>query len=253
MVGTARSKRGAAALKEFGATSVDVDVFDEAGLREALRGADVIAHFATSIPSGFSATRRKAWRTNDRLRREGTATLIAAAEATGVRWFILESIALAYPDRGDQWIDESVDLRPPSPIMNTALEAEHMLGEFQARGGESVCLRFGRLYGSGRASSDLITAVRKRSIPVIGSGDNFVSSIHVADVGSAVAAAVDVAPGIYNIVDDEPVTQRVLMEAVAESLQAPRPRQLPYAIAQGDAGSHREGAHRVATSLQPPL
>ena len=230
VVGTTRSKQGAGALKELGALPVEVDLFDEISLREAMSGADVIAHFATSIPAGFSAVRRGAWRTNDRFRREGTATLIAAAEASGVRRFIFQSLALAYPDCGDRWIDESAELRPPSPVMATVLEAERMLAEFARRGGESVCLRFGRLYGPGRASNDLITAVRKRWMPVIGSGDNFVSSIHAADVGRAVAAAINVAPGTYNIVDEEPVTQRVLMEAVAASLNAPPPRQLPYAI-----------------------
>lgn len=231
VVGLVRSRQGANALKELGVIPVVGDLFDETFLREAIRGSDVIAHFATSIPSGFSATRPRAWRANDRLRREGTVALIAIAEAVGIRRVIFESISLAYPDLGDQWIDETVELKPRSSVMDSALEAERMLAEFQLRGGEPVCLRFGRLYGPGRASNDMITAVRERSMPLIGNGDNFVSSIHVDDVGSAVSAAVDVAPGAYNIVDDEPLTQRALMETVAESLQAPQPRQLPYAIA----------------------
>lgn len=229
VVGTTR--QGAAALKDLGATPVQVDLFDERALRDAMRGADVIVHFATSIPRGFSATRRRAWQINDRLRCEGTAILISAAESTGVRRFIFESLALAYPDRGDSWIDESEELFPPSAVMGTVLEAERMLAEFEGRGGEAVSLRFGRLYGPGRASSDLIEAVRKRWMPVIESGNNFFSNIHAEDVGSAVAAAINVAPGIYNIVDDEPVTQRVLLEAVASSLGVPPPRHLPQGVA----------------------
>ncbi len=231
VVGTTRSRRSAAALGELGATAIDVNLFDEGALREALVGIDVLAHFATSIPLGFAATRRSPWRTNDRLRREGTATLIAAAEAAGVRRFIFESIALAYPDRGDAWIDESEDLRPPSVVMGTAIEAEAMLAGFAARGGEAVSLRFGRLYGPGRASGDVIDAVRKRWMPIVGSGDNYVSSIHVADAGSAIAAAVDVVPGTYNVVDDEPLTQRVLLETIALSLDAPSPRRMPEMLA----------------------
>ena len=136
VVGTTRSRRGATVLGELGATAIDANLFDEGALREALVGIDVLAHFATSIPLGFAATRLSAWRTNDRLRREGTATLIAAAEPAGVRRFIFESIALAYPDRGDAWIDESERLRPPSSVMDTAIEAEAMLAGFAARGGE---------------------------------------------------------------------------------------------------------------------
>ena len=231
VVGTTHSRRSAAALDELGATAIDVNIFDEGALREALVGIDVLAHFATSIPLGFAAVRLSAWRTNDRLRREGTATLIAAAEAAGVRRFIFESIALAYPDRGDAWIDESEDLRPPSVVMGTAIEAEAMLAGFAARGGEAVSLRFGRLYGLGRASGDVIDAVRKRWMPIVGSGGNYVSSIHVADAGSAIAAAVDVSPGTYNVVDDEPLTQRVLLETIARSLDAPSPRRMPEMLA----------------------
>ncbi len=115
--------------------------------------------------------------------------------------------------------------------MGTAIEAEAMLAGFAARGGEAVSLRFGRLYGLGRASGDVIDAVRKRWMPIVGSGGNYVSSIHVADAGSAIAAAVDVAPGTYNVVDDEPLTQRVLLETIARSLDAPSPRRMPEMLA----------------------
>jgi nucleoside-diphosphate-sugar epimerase len=42
-----------------------------------------------------------------------------------------------------------------------------------------------------------------------------VSSIHVADAGRAVAAALNAPAGIYNVVDDEPLTKREFAEALA--------------------------------------
>jgi nucleoside-diphosphate-sugar epimerase len=138
-----------------------------------MAGSDAVAHFATRIPAGFAATRVGAWADNDRLRREATTQLIAAATTASVPRFIFESLALAYPDRGEAWIDESQALDPVSPVMHSALDAEALLGDFAARGGESVALRFGRLYGSGRAS-----------------------------------AALSAPPGVYNVVDDAPLTQR---------------------------------------------
>ena len=133
--------------------------------------------------------------------------------------------------------------------MNTALEAEHMLSGFDRRGGQSVSLRFGRLYGPGRASNDLITAVRRRWMPAVGPGDNFVSSIHVADVGRAVAAAIEVEPGVYNVVDDEPLTQEAWLETVTSSLDAPPPRRLPYTMARlmlGHIANVLTVSHRVS-------
>ena len=55
--GTTRSREGASALRALGATPVTADLFNEKALEDAMRGSDVVAHFATSIPSGFSARR----------------------------------------------------------------------------------------------------------------------------------------------------------------------------------------------------
>jgi nucleoside-diphosphate-sugar epimerase len=42
-----------------------------------------------------------------------------------------------------------------------------------------------------------------------------VSSIHVADGGAAVAAALTAPAGTYNVVDDEPLTKRAYADALA--------------------------------------
>lgn len=231
VIGTTRSRPGAAVLAELGAIPVEVDLMDVPGLRKSMEGVDIVAHFATSIPRGLAAVKRAAWSTNDALRREATVALMEAAQSTGVRRFIFESIALAYPDRADVWIDESEQLVEVSPVMQTAIEAEAMLERFGSRGGEALSLRFGRLYGPGRASEDFITAMRKRQLPIVGSGANFVSSIHAADVGSALVAALDAPPGVYNVVDDEPCTQRAYLEAAATALAAPPPRRIPEVLA----------------------
>jgi nucleoside-diphosphate-sugar epimerase len=228
VIGTSRSEEGSAALAALGADSVEVDVLNRDSVREASAGCDVIAHFATRIPRGFDAVKIRAWRTNDALRREGTAALVAAAEANGIKRIIFESIALAYPDSGDAWIDESVPLEEVSPVMGTAIEAEAQLEDF---GGDAVSLRFGRIYGAGRASDDFIAALRRRQMPIVGKGDNYVSTVHVADVGTAVAAAMGVPAGVYNVVDDEPLTQRALLETAAGCLDAPPPRRIPEMLA----------------------
>jgi nucleoside-diphosphate-sugar epimerase len=203
---------------------------------EAVQGSDVVAHFATSIPTGNAATKASAWELNDRLRGLGTSNLVLAAEQTGARRFIFESISLAYPDRGDEWIEESCVLEPVAPMMRSAVDAEAMVARFGERGGEAVSLRIGRLYGPGRASDSMIEAVRARQMPIVGRGSNFVSSAHVDDVGTAVVAALDAAPGVYNVVDDEPLTQRDWMEAMVEAVEGPAPRRVPFPLARIFAG-----------------
>lgn len=249
VVGVTRSSEGARALLDLRATPVEVDLFDRDAVSEAMDDCDIVAHFATSIPTGNDAAKAKAWQLNDRLRTEGTSNLIAAAETVGARRFIFESISLAYPDHGDRWIDETTVPDPVAPMMRSALDSEAMLAGFAERGGEAISLRFGRLYGPGRASDALVEALGARQMPIVGSGKNYVSSIHVEDVGTAVAAAATVAPGTYNIVDDDPMTQRELMDTIVAALDAPAPRRIPYALARlvaGKAARVLSVSHRVS-------
>lgn len=45
-----------------------------------------------------------------------------------------------------------------------------------------VTLRLSRLYGPGKASGDFVAGVANRKAPIVGAGDNYVSSIHVGGV-----------------------------------------------------------------------
>ena len=61
--------------------------------------------------------------------------------------------------------------------------------------------------------------MRKRRFPVLGKGDGVFSFIHVDDAAAATVAAVERgAPGIYNVVDDEPAPLRDWLPAYAEAL-----------------------------------
>ena len=243
VIGVTRSRAGGAALSRLGATPVEVDLFDRDAVGRAVAGSDVVAHFATSIPTGNDATKLGNWALNDRLRGLGTSNLVLGAERAGVPRVIFESISLAYPDHGDAWIDESTALSAVAPMMQSAIDAEAMVARFGERGGEAVSLRFGRLYGPGRASEAMIEAIQGRQMPIVGRGDNFVSSIHVEDAGRAVANAVDVSAGVYNVVDDEPVTQREWMEAAVSALSGPQPRRVLYPMARVFAGKAARVLH----------
>lgn len=246
VLGVTRSESGVAVLRSLGATPVVVDLFDGKALTEAMRGADAVAHFATSIPAGLHAAKVSSWRMNDRLRIEGTRNLIAAAETNGVPRFIFESYAGAYPDQGEQWIDESLPFEPVWQVMQSVVQGEALVNRFGERGGKGVVLRFGGIYGPGRASDPLIALAHKRQFPIVGSGKNYMSTVHVDDVGSAVLHALTVAPGTYNVVDDEPMRQSYLFKLMTESVGAPPPRRLPYWLVRVMAG----GLARVATVSQ---
>ena len=49
---------------------------------------------------------------------------------------------------------------------------------------------------------------------MMGRPDTYVSSVHVRDAGEAVASALDAPSGIFNVVDDEPLTKRAYADAL---------------------------------------
>src|SRR5262249_4633404 len=69
-----------------------------------------------------------------------------------------------------------------------------------------------------RSTVDSVRLARRGLLPVLGTGTQFMSSIHVDDAATAAVAALHVDSGVYNVVDDEPVRFRQYAETLAASL-----------------------------------
>jgi NAD dependent epimerase/dehydratase family enzyme len=66
-----------------------------------------------------------------------------------------------------------------------------------------LALRYGGLYGS--PEDRQIELVRKRRFAIVGDGGGIWSFVHLDDAASATVLALERgAPGVYNVVDDEP-------------------------------------------------
>lgn len=227
VIGISRSDEGRRWLKSSGAEGMSVDLLDEEAVNTVMRDIDVVAHFATSIPSLVAMVKDGSWADNDALRDTATGILVDAALANGVERFVQESITFFYADGGSEWLDESAPIDLSFRPLASAVTAESHVERFRQGGGTGVCLRMARLYGPGNTSQEYIDAVRKRDIPVVGRGANYVSSLHVADAGSAVLTAMTAPDGTYNVGDDEPVRSSLYVDTLAEALGAPKPRRLP--------------------------
>jgi nucleoside-diphosphate-sugar epimerase len=240
---------------------VSLDVFDPAAVRSALHGVDGIVHLATSIPPLSRMHRAAAWATNDRLRDEATRTLVDAALAADVEAVVFPSITFNYADGGDSWLDEDAPLDPPFAPTRSALAAEGHLARFTSAGRRGVVLRLARLYGPGRASAEVAAMARHGRMIVIGRGANLVSSLHVEDAGSALAAGIRLPAGIYNVADDRPRTALELAEATVTGLAGRGIRRVPTPLARILLGSATRlltvsqrvdaGRLRRATGWQP--
>jgi nucleoside-diphosphate-sugar epimerase len=211
----ARTPEKAAQLRRQQAQPVEVSIFDAAALKDAFAGADAVVNLTSKIPPMAKFMSRAAWAANERVRAEGSTALVDAAIAAGVERFVQESVVMLYPDGGDNWIDENVPT-DVYPIARANHAAESSAARFSKAGGVGVVLRFGWFYGPGAAHSEQLLALARRRVCIqMGKASTYVSSIHMTDAGAAVAAALRASAGVYNVVDDQPLTKREYADALA--------------------------------------
>lgn len=222
-----RSPAKADQVRAWGATPLALDVFDPVAVRRGVDGQEAVCNLSTHIPSLSRAALPGAWGENDRLRRQVSANLVGAALETDCRRLVQESIGFVYPDRGDEWIRE--DTEPtPTPVTQSALDAEANVARFGQAGGIGVVLRFAQFYGPGSVHSaqTVQLAARFGIGPFPGDPDGFSSWIHRDDLGPAVVSALDAPAGIYNLGDDEPIRRGELHALFAEALGRGRLREV---------------------------
>ena len=257
VTGMTRSPEKVEGLRRLGAEPVVCDAFDADALREAVAAAapEVVVHELTSIPKVIDPRRvREQLATNDRLRVEGTRNLVEAALAAAVRRIVAQSIAFAYAPGGETVKTEADGLYLDAPAawvstVRAIAELERLVTT--APGLEGLVLRYGFLYGPGTAyAKDGSTAqlARKRQLPIVGRGTGVFSFVHVDDAARATVLALDHgAPGIYNVVDDEPAQVAEWLPVYARALGGGKPRRVPKAVARLVAGPY---AVYLATELR---
>ena len=228
VTGLVRSREGERLVEDLGGTPRFADLFDSAALVHAAQGADVVIHAATAIPTAARTTARD-WQTNDRIRREGTASLAECAARVGARQFIFQSIVWVARPADDGAFDE--DSPPnPDPIIQSAVDGEEITKQAAARGGfAGSVLRCGWFYSADSVHiRQFAGGLKRRRMPIIGLGGAIWRMLHADDAaGAFVAAAESGKAGLWHVVDDEPVTAAEFLSAFAERLSAPLPRRVP--------------------------
>jgi len=238
-IGTARSPDKAELLRALGADAVVLDALDARAVREAVQRADpdAIVHQATALANArFGRNLDRTFAQTNRLRREGTDALLAAAREAGVHRFVSQSFASYRYAREGGMVKSEDDPLDPTPLPNTVETnaAMRYLDEAVTNAG-GIVLRYGGFYGA--ANDGLIGPVRKRQFPIVGDGGGFGSFIHLHDAAAATVLALEHdGPAIYNIVDDDPAPVRDWLPALAKALGAKPPRHFPVWLASLFAG-----------------
>jgi len=205
---------------------------------------DAVINELTDLPHNLNPRKlKKYYAANNRVRREGTANLLDAARGAGVRRFLVQSAAYWYAPSGGPVRTEEAPLyldapAPLGPAVQTMKQVEDAV--LSADWLEGIVLRYGFFYGPGTwyaKNGDIGRQVRKRRYPMIGRGEGTYSFIHIDDAAAATVAALErAAPGVYNVVDDEPAQAAEWLPVFAEALGAKPPPRVPAFIARMLAG-----------------
>jgi len=245
VTGTTRSR--ADELRALGAEPVIVDPLDAAAVHDAVVAArpDVVVHQLTALAGlGFGRNFDKAFALTNRLRIEGTDHLIAAARAAGARRLVWQSYAgwpYAREGAGLKTEDDPLDPAPPADARESLAAIRHLEeAVIGARDMEGIVLRYGGFYGPGTSidtGGEHAELVRRRKFPIGGDGTGVWSFVHIADAAAATVAAIEGgAPGIYNIVDDDPAPVTEWLPELARQVGGPQPRRLPAWLVRLAAG-----------------
>jgi 2-alkyl-3-oxoalkanoate reductase len=239
VIGTSRSREKADTLRAQGAEPVVLDLLDRDAVREAVAAArpEAIVHQASAL-AGLSDLKHfdRTFAQTNRLRIEGTDALLAAMREAGVGRLVAQSFAgWPYAREGGPVKTEKDPLDPtPVPAMRETVAAiRHLEQTVTAAGG--IALRYGGFYGSPEDAQ--LELVRRRRFPIVGDGGGIWSFVHLEDAAAATVLALERgAPGVYNVVDDEPAAVREWLPALAATIGAKPPRRVPRWLARRVAG-----------------
>ena len=231
---TTRTPGKMARLREAGAEPVVVDGLDREAVIAAVRAAapEVIVHEMTALADMRSFRNPdKLFAVTNELRTGGTDNLLAAAAQAGTRRVIAQGYAGPGPDQPSgarlKTEEDPLDWRPIRSAARAMAAIRYVDRTVPLEAPEGIVLRYGGFYGPGTGDF-VVEMARKRRLPVIGGGTGVWSFIEVTDAAAATLAAVDHgAPGVYNVVDDDPAPVAEWLPYLAKVVGAKPPLHVP--------------------------
>jgi nucleoside-diphosphate-sugar epimerase len=231
-----RAAGKAADLAAAGAVPVVMDGLDRDSVLAAVHQAapEVIVHQMTSLGTTKDFSRfDEEFAVTNQLRTRGTDYLLEAARLAGTRRFIAQSFTGFTNEYAGSLVkteDDPLNPDPPASVRRTLAAIRYVDETVPDQAPEGLVLRYGLFYGHG-SSNGTLSAVRAGAFPVIGGGTGIWSFCEITDAAAATAAAVTRgAPGIYNIVDDEPAPAAEWVPFLARCVGAEAPREISASL-----------------------
>lgn len=211
LTGLTRAGPGIDRLRLGAETSI-ADAVDPSSVLNAIQtvAPDVVIDQLTSLPPHPSDL-LKSLPNYTQLRREGGANLLSGAQAAGVRRHVIQSRGFYLDAPQGELADETSDLRYDAPGevgKSTRATGEYEKQVLASPSLDGVVLRYGFWYGPGtwyRPGGAVADQMRNSELPIIGEGNAMWSFVHIDDAIAATVASLTAEPGVYNVVDDDPM------------------------------------------------
>lgn len=245
VVGLRRTAGAAAALRSAGIEPRVADVTDPVSLAAVPADFDWVVNCVAASGGGPEDYRRTYL--------EGTRNLLAWLAVRPPARFLYTSSTGVYGQTDGSTVSETSPTPAATPSARVLLETEQLLlAAARARGYPALILRLAGIYGPGRGY--WLRQFLAGEARMEGDGGRVLNMIHRDDVVGAILAALERGqPGaVYNVVDDEPVTQRELFAWLARVLNRPLPLGAPVewpAARKRGLTSKRVSNHRLRAEL----
>jgi nucleoside-diphosphate-sugar epimerase len=249
----ARSVGAAAKVRERGAEPVAGELADMGALEAEWVGCDVCFHAAAKVedwgdPAEF-----------ERLNVGGTANVIAACRAAGVRRLVhVGTEAALTAGQALVGVDERAPLRPDSPFLysSSKAKAEQLVREANGHGLETVVVRPRFVWGKGDTTllPAIVDMVRSGRFRWIGGGRHLTDTTHVDNTVEGLWLGATKAPAgaVYFVTDGEPVVFREFLERMLATQGVSVPdKSVPAGVATA-AAAGAERAWRLLRRPGPP-
>lgn len=236
--GLRRSNAADPELKKLGIVPVQADIRVPETLSSLSLPCDWVIHCVSATGGGTAEY--------SRIYVEGTRNLLGWLSSNPPVKFVYTSSTSVYAQNDGTMVDEGSQTVPEAPTSRILLQAEELLLSAATwKGFPAVVLRVAGIYGPGRAY--WLDRFRSGEASIEGDGARILNMVHRDDVAGAIVAALERgAPGrIYNVVDNEPVTQLALFEWLARRLERALP---PQAQAPGAPGKRGTTNKRVSNA-----
>ena len=205
VIGGTHSAESAAALAGEAFPVTACDITDRAAIAR-LPAVEAAVHCASSGRGGVEQYRA--------VYLEGARAL---AEVLAPHRFVFTSSTSVYAQTDGSLVSEESAAEPDRETGHILREAEEFV---LARGG--CVARLAGIYGPAR--SVLLKKFFSGEALIEGDGGRFINQVHRDDIASALALLIEKdARSIFNVCDDEPMTQRALYEWLAQRFQKPLP------------------------------